>query len=54
MKILRNSLIDAMVAEADAGDYILIMGARDDSIRFIGPDILQKLSSSSLQQAAQS
>ena len=50
----RNSLIDAMVAEADAGDYILIMGARDDSIRFIGPDILQKLSSSSLQQAAQS
>ena len=50
----RQKLIDAMVAEADEGDYILIMGARDDSIRFIGPDILQKLSSPSLQQAAQS
>lgn len=42
----RAALIKAMVAEADAGDYILIMGARDDSIRCIGPEILEKLSRS--------
>ncbi len=39
----RAALIEAMIAEADAGDYILIMGARDDSIRQIGPRILQVL-----------
>lgn len=39
----RDVLISDILKEAEEGDYILIMGARDDSIRYIGPELLKKL-----------
>jgi UDP-N-acetylmuramate--alanine ligase len=48
----RAALIDAMLAEADAGDHILIMGARDDSIRYIAPEFLARLTAKNSESAA--
>jgi UDP-N-acetylmuramate--alanine ligase len=48
----RAALVDAMLAEADAGDHILIMGARDDSIRYIAPEIFARLTAQSSDTAA--
>ena len=48
----RAKLIGDIIAEAEEGDYILIMGARDDSIRYIAPEIFTKLDTDHKNQAA--